>query len=92
MNVQIIGAQILSSLFSLCPHNRFSLKRRKQGWSTIKGKQLPHGMIEVKMAAEARRNDWSPGEMGLGVGEKYPHSVGVREYVLDRNYSWKIMV
>lgn len=49
-------------------------------------------MIEVKVAAEAQRSNWSPGEMGLGVGEKYPHSVGIREYVLDRSHSWKIMI
>jgi hypothetical protein len=33
-------------------------------------------MIEVKMAAEAQRSNWSPGEMGLGVGEKYPPQCG----------------
>lgn len=80
----------LSSLFVLIIDSHWRGKSKDDG--TTKGKQLPHGMIEVKVAAEAQRSNWSPGEMGLGVGEKYPHSVGVREYVLDRSHSWKIMI
>lgn len=86
----VLKSSPLSFLFVLIIDSHWRGESKDDG--TTKGKQLPCGIIEVKMAVEAQWSNWSPGEMGSGVGEKYPHSVGVREYVLGRNHSWKIMI
>ena len=86
----VLKSSPLPFLFVLIIDSHWRGESKDDG--TTKGKQLPHGMIEAKMAVEAQWSNWSPGEMGLGVSEKYPHSVGIREYVIDRNHSWKIMI
>ena len=83
----------LSSLSSLCPNDRSSLKTRRQGWWHNQEKTaFPVAWFKWKWQQRFSGATLSPSEMGLGVGERCPHSVSVRERMPDRNHSWKIIV